>query len=93
MGNDIFNSTRRSYSAVGGGRMDPSSAMLRMRTSMVGGESDSNHDKTYNGKYEKNMDKLRSSASNIADGVNTSSMSFSHALGQIPAIALIGMLS
>jgi len=58
---------------------------------MVGGERDSNHDKNYNGKYEKNMDKLRSSASNIGDGVNTSSMSFSHALGQIPAIALIGI--
>ena len=93
MGHDIFNSSRRSYNAIGGGRMDPSSAMLRIRTSMVGGENDGYDDNNDDNKHEKKMNMTYATASNTGDGLNTSSMSFSHALGQLPAIALIGMSS
>ena len=94
---------RRRLSTVGGGRMDPSSAMLRLRTSLAGSDRhiyddlDMHDDRFKNDSNTttsmKNNEKKKTTTSYASIDDNNESLisNIGKVLHQIPAIALMGI--
>lgn len=102
-GSSSSSSTRRRLSTVGGGRMDPSSAMLRLRTSLAGSDRhiyddlDMHDDRFKNDSNTttsmKNNEKKKTTTSYASIDDNNESLisNIGKVLHQIPAIALMGI--
>mgnify|MGYP005642549065 CR=1 FL=1 len=102
-GSPSSSSTRRRLSTVGGGRMDPSSAMLRLRTSLAGSDRhiyddlDMHDDRFKNDSNTttsiKNNEKKKTTTSYASIDDNNESLisNIGKVLHQIPAIALMGI--